>query len=61
MDRLARPTTKVCASKDHGRPLVRRLARLTNPEFQSKDSSLKFCVVAGGKADIYLRDLPIME
>jgi len=37
------------------------LARLTNPQLQSMGSSLKFCLVAEGKADIYLRDLPTME
>jgi len=37
------------------------LARLTNPELRSMGSSLKFCLVAEGKADLYLRDLPTME
>jgi 3'(2'), 5'-bisphosphate nucleotidase len=37
------------------------LARLPNPQLQSMASSLKFCLVAEGKADIYLRDLPTME
>lgn len=52
----------VVASKDHAGPLVSAmLARLTKPQFQSMGSSLKFCLVAEGKADIYLRDLPTME
>jgi 3'(2'), 5'-bisphosphate nucleotidase len=52
----------VVASKDHAGPLVSAmLARLTNPELRSMGSSLKFCLVAEGKADIYLRDLPTME
>jgi 3'(2'), 5'-bisphosphate nucleotidase len=52
----------VVASKDHAGPLVSAmLARLTKPELQSMGSSLKFCLVAEGKADIYLRDLPTME
>jgi 3'(2'), 5'-bisphosphate nucleotidase len=52
----------VVASKDHAGPLVSAmLARLTNPQLQSMGSSLKFCLVAEGKADIYLRDLPTME
>jgi 3'(2'), 5'-bisphosphate nucleotidase len=52
----------VVASKDHAGPLVRAmLARLTNPQLRSMGSSLKFCLVAEGKADIYLRDLPTME
>jgi 3'(2'), 5'-bisphosphate nucleotidase len=52
----------VVASKDHGGPLVgAMLARLTNPQLRSMGSSLKFCLVAEGKADLYLRDLPTME
>jgi 3'(2'), 5'-bisphosphate nucleotidase len=52
----------IMASKDHAGPLVRAmLARLTNPELQSMGSSLKFCLVAEGKTDLYLRDLPTME
>ncbi len=53
---------RVVASKDHAGPLVTAmLKRLTNPELQSMGSSLKFCLVAEGKADLYLRDLPTME
>jgi 3'(2'), 5'-bisphosphate nucleotidase len=52
----------VVASKDHAGPLVSAmLARLTNPRLRSMGSSLKFCLVAEGEADIYLRDLPTME
>jgi 3'(2'), 5'-bisphosphate nucleotidase len=52
----------VVASKDHAGPLVSAmLERLTNPQLQSMGSSLKFCLVAEGKADVYLRDLPTME
>jgi 3'(2'), 5'-bisphosphate nucleotidase len=52
----------VVASKDHAGPLVSTmLARLTNPQLRSMGSSLKFCLVAEGKVDIYLRDLPTME
>jgi 3'(2'), 5'-bisphosphate nucleotidase len=52
----------VVASKDHAGPLVSAmLARLTSPQLQSMGSSLKFCLVAEGKADLYLRDLPTME
>jgi 3'(2'), 5'-bisphosphate nucleotidase len=52
----------VVASKDHAGPLVAAmLARLRNPELKSMGSSLKFCLVAEGKADVYLRDLPTME
>jgi 3'(2'), 5'-bisphosphate nucleotidase len=52
----------VVASKDHAGPLVRAmLARLIRSQLQSMGSSLKFCLVAEGKADVYLRDLPTME
>ena len=52
----------VVASKDHAGPLVSAmLARLNNPQLESMGSSLKFCLVAEGKADLYLRDLPTME
>ncbi len=52
----------VVASKDHAGPMVSvMLARLKNPEVKSMGSSLKFCLVAEGKADLYLRDLPTME
>jgi 3'(2'), 5'-bisphosphate nucleotidase len=52
----------VVASKDHAGPLVgAMLERLANPQLQSMGSSLKFCLVAEGKADVYLRDLPTME
>jgi 3'(2'), 5'-bisphosphate nucleotidase len=52
----------VVASKDHAGPLVgAMLARLHCPQLQSMGSSLKFCLVAEGKADIYLRDVPTME
>ena len=52
----------IVASKDHAGPLVSAmLARVNHPEIRSMGSSLKFCLVAEGKADIYLRDLPTME
>jgi 3'(2'), 5'-bisphosphate nucleotidase len=60
--RAASSQLRVVASKDHAGPLVSAmLTRLTNPELQSMGSSLKFCLVAEGKADLYLRDLPTME
>jgi 3'(2'), 5'-bisphosphate nucleotidase len=37
------------------------LDRLPGAELQSMGSSLKFCLVADGTADLYLRDLPTME
>jgi 3'(2'), 5'-bisphosphate nucleotidase len=60
--RRANSPLGVVASKDHAGPLVSAmLARLTNPELRSMGSSLKFCLVAEGKADLYLRDFPTME
>jgi 3'(2'), 5'-bisphosphate nucleotidase len=52
----------VVASTDHAGPLLdAMLACLTNPQLKSMGSSLKFCLVAEGAADLYLRDLPTME
>ncbi|MCC5790062.1 MAG: 3'(2'),5'-bisphosphate nucleotidase CysQ [Opitutales bacterium] len=50
------------ASRDHAGPQVKSLiekypAAITT----SMGSSLKFCLVAEGKADLYLRDVPTME
>lgn len=59
---IDRSRVSVVASKDHAGPLVSTMiSRLPNPHLQSMGSSLKFCLVAQGKADIYLRDLPTME
>jgi len=53
---------RVVASKDHAGPLVQTmLSQLSNAELKSMGSSLKFCLVASGDADIYLRDVPTME
>ncbi|MDC0566826.1 3'(2'),5'-bisphosphate nucleotidase CysQ [Akkermansiaceae bacterium] len=50
------------ASKDHAGPEVKQLiARYPGAECLSIGSSLKFCLVAEGSADIYLRDVPTME
>jgi 3'(2'), 5'-bisphosphate nucleotidase len=52
----------VVASKDHAGPMVKAmLDRLTHPTLRSMGSSLKFCLVAEGSADLYLRDVPTME
>ncbi len=60
--RLNRGPIRVVASKDHPGPLIAgMLARLPGAELKSMGSSLKFCLVAEGNADIYLRDLPTME
>jgi 3'(2'), 5'-bisphosphate nucleotidase len=50
------------ASKDHAGPAVEALlSRLLNPEVKSIGSSLKFCLVAEGRADLYPRFVPTME
>jgi 3'(2'), 5'-bisphosphate nucleotidase len=51
------------ASRSHAGPGVDAFARALGPavEFTSMGSSLKFCLVAEGKADLYLRDGPTME
>jgi 3'(2'), 5'-bisphosphate nucleotidase len=52
----------VVASKDHAGPMVQAfLEQLSNPTLRSMGSSLKFCLVAEGSADLYLRDVPTME
>lgn len=52
----------IVASRDHSGPLVKELAdRFPHAGFKSMGSSLKFCLVAAGEADIYLRDVPTME
>lgn len=53
----------VVASRDHSGPTVGRFVeRLgSGVEFASMGSSLKFCLVAEGRADVYLRDGPTME
>lgn len=53
---------RVVASKDHAGPAVRAmLDRLPGATTLSMGSSLKFCLVAEGAADIYFRDGPTME
>lgn len=52
----------VVASKDHAGPLVEAmLKKLPGAELASMGSSLKFCLVAEGKADLYPRFVPTME
>lgn len=52
----------IVASRDHAGPAVKELlARFPSAETRSMGSSLKFCLVAEGKADVYLRDVPTME
>lgn len=52
----------VVASKDHAGPKVQQLIeRLKNVQLKSMGSSLKFCLIAEGEADAYLRDVPTYE
>ena len=52
----------IVASRDHAGPMVSELLdRFPGAETKSMGSSLKFCLVAEGGADIYLRDVPTME
>lgn len=52
----------VVASRDHAGPRVKALLeRLPGAETLSMGSSLKFCLIAEGRADLYLRDGPTME
>lgn len=50
------------ASRDHAGPEVKQmLESFEGAECLSIGSSLKFCLVAEGRADAYLRDVPTME
>jgi 3'(2'), 5'-bisphosphate nucleotidase len=52
----------VVASRDHAGPQVAAMLRtLPGATTASMGSSLKFCLVAEGAADVYLRDIPTME
>lgn len=53
---------RIVASRDHaGAEVKALLQRFPEAECLSIGSSLKFCLIAEGKADIYLRDVPTME
>ena len=53
---------RIVASKDHAGPAVRAmLDRMPEAQTLSMGSSIKFCLVAEGRADLYLRDGPTME
>lgn len=62
---VSKPDTSrlgIVASRDHAGAMVSELLeRFPGAETKSMGSSLKFCLVAEGKADIYLRDVPTME
>lgn len=52
----------IVASKDHAGPQVQKLVdRLGRVQCKSMGSSLKFCLIAEGEADAYLRDVPTYE
>lgn len=56
------PRLRIVASKDHAGPQVEALLdRLDEAECVSMGSSLKFCLIAEGKADFYPRLVPTME
>ena len=60
--RSARDALVVLASRSHSDPQTEAfLARLPVGERQAKGSSLKFCVIAEGLADVYPRFGPTME
>ena len=53
---------RIVASRDHAGPDVKRLLeRFPGHTCLSIGSSLKFCMVSEGEADIYLRDVPTFE
>lgn len=52
----------IVASKDHAGPKVKALIEaIPGARLKSMGSSLKFCLIAEGKADCYLRDVPTYE
>jgi 3'(2'), 5'-bisphosphate nucleotidase len=52
---------RLVASRDHAGPRVRDLLeRMPAAQTLSMGSSLKFCLIAEGRADLYLRDGPTM-
>lgn len=53
---------RIVASRDHAGQQVKRLLEFfPNSKLLSIGSSLKFCLIAEGAADLYLRDVPTME
>ncbi len=52
----------IVASRDHAGPGVQKLfEEFPKAQTQSMGSSLKFCLIADGKADLYYRDVPTFE
>ncbi len=61
-DEIGSRPFRFVASKSHRGPEVGKLCeRFPDAELLSMGSSLKFCLVAEGRADLYLRDVPTME
>lgn len=59
---LSAPNLKVVASRSHMNDDTQKfISELMEPELVSKGSSLKFMLVAEGKADVYPRYAPTME
>ena len=59
---LNQPGLRVVASRSHMNPETEAfIGRLTAPELVSAGSSLKFMLLAEGKADVYPRYAPTME
>ncbi|AYB33094.1 3'(2'),5'-bisphosphate nucleotidase CysQ [Chryseolinea soli] len=59
---LTQPGLRVVASRSHMNPETEAfIGRLTAPELVSAGSSLKFMLLAEGKADVYPRYAPTME
>ena len=53
---------RIVASRDHAGPkIVTLLEKLPTAELVSMGSSLKFCLIAEGQADLYPRFIPTME
>lgn len=53
---------QIVASRDHSGPTVRTLVeKIPGAKVVTMGSSLKFCLIAEGRADLYLRDRPTME
>ena len=52
----------IVASRDHAGPTVKKLfEEYPKASTSSMGSSLKFCLIAEGKADLYYRDVPTFE
>jgi 3'(2'), 5'-bisphosphate nucleotidase len=56
------PKPRIVASRDHCGPRVKRLLEAyPQAKVENIGSSLKFCMVADGSADLYYRDVPTCE